>query len=112
MKLTHKMAVVAAFATMSSSAVITLNATPAHAAVWGCSSWVKSEDNTARASCSNGVGYYRVRATCTTGYWPYVKTIYGPWIYRNTNTGIPSPVSVAYGDPSFCGVATSAYEVR
>jgi len=80
---------------------LSVSATPAHAAVWGCRPSVGYTYNTASTYCTGGFGSYRVVATCNSPSWPYTKTVYGPWRYRSSGMAA-SPVSYVRGDSHGC----------
>jgi hypothetical protein len=109
MTLSQKIVVGASLAAAFLAIPATVGSAPANASVWDCYADVNTGENFATASCQSGFGYYRVRAECNSGSWPYTKTIYGPWIYRSSGQG-GSPPSNAYGDPAACHVARASYE--
>jgi hypothetical protein len=110
MKLLQKLAVGGAVAIMTSSAAVALGATPAVAEVWHCESGTIPQVNKAYGACHAGFGYYRVAAECNSGHWPYTKTVYGEWVWRNTSDGRGRD-SVASGDPSACHITKAWVQV-
>ncbi len=91
--------------------VSVIGAQAANAAVWNCSSYITTKDNSAYAVCNSGVGSYRVVATCYSPSWPYTKTLYGPYISRTTYSGNGARSSV-WGDSSGCHISSARYDAR
>ncbi|GHJ52984.1 hypothetical protein Nm8I071_22910 [Nonomuraea sp. TT08I-71] len=103
---------IAAVAMISATSVGSLVIeSPASAAVWDCRAWVNPDGylNAAKASCSSGFGSYRVAAECVSPYWPYVKTAYGPWKYRTSDSWPGS--SYVWGDQHGCHITKARVEV-
>ncbi|MEU5983420.1 hypothetical protein [Streptomyces sp. NPDC047434] len=98
-----------AVAAVGLTASLIVGASPANAAVYNCG--VTYGNNTAGAYCTGGFGSYRVKATCPSPNYPYVTTIYGPWISRKSTTTSPPPHSWVDGDNYNCHITSAVVAV-
>ncbi|MET9622330.1 MULTISPECIES: hypothetical protein [unclassified Streptomyces] len=104
-----KTMVQAVVASVGLSASLIVGASPAQAAVYNCGTTLGN--NTAGAYCNSGFGSYRVKATCSSPNYPYVTTIYGPWITRKSTTTNPPSYSWVNGDNYNCHITSAVVAV-
>lgn len=102
-----RMSVQGVVASVGLTTSLIVGASPAQAAVYDCGTTLVTSNNTAAAYCASGFGTFRVKATCSSPNYPYVTTIYGPWVTRKTTT-TPIPHSWVDGDNYNCHITNAA----